>query len=74
MNKENAKELALITAVIIQEDILNGSLFNTFDTAYQLANEFIKVHPADKNWEGEGLDYDETIIKFAQTKTRKPQL
>ena len=65
MKNTDAKELALITAVILQEDILSGSLFQTFDKAYEIATEFIKIHPEDKNWEGSGLDYDETIIDYA---------
>ena len=31
---EKEKDLALITALIIDEDILGGSVFQTFDLAY----------------------------------------
>ena len=61
---ENAKELALITAIIISEDILKGTAIQVFDEAYKIAEEFIMIHPASKDWENEELDFDETIKVF----------
>ena len=63
MRKEDAKELALVSALILQEDILLGTIFNTFDAVYEIAEEFIKVYPSDSTWEE--LDYEETVIGFA---------
>ena len=39
------KDLALITAIIITEDLLNGSVFQVFDQAYELAQQFQKQCP-----------------------------
>jgi len=66
MTNEESKELAMVTAVIVQEDILGGSLFQTFDRAYEIAVEFMKLYPHDYDWSE--LEYDETIIEFAKTK------
>jgi hypothetical protein len=65
MKSQDAKELALITSIIINEDMLGGTIFQTFDKAYEIAEEFIKVYPSDSTWEE--LPYDETIIKFVNT-------
>lgn len=66
LTKEESKEIAMITAVIVQEDILGGSLFQTFDRAHEIAIEFVKQYPYDYDWSE--LEYDETIIEFAKTK------
>jgi predicted butyrate kinase (DUF1464 family) len=58
MTNEESKELAMVTAVIVQEDILGGS--------YEIAIEFMKLYPHDYDWSE--LEYDETIIEFAKTK------
>ena len=64
-----AKELALVTAIIINEDILNGTLFQTFDTAYHIAEKFVSKYGYDENtyqieW-GVDAEFDETVIDFA---------
>ena len=66
------KDLALITAIILKEDILNDSsfyhqtLFEMFDKAYSIAEKFQDIYPHDFNWEGEDLDFDEAIILFTK--------
>ena len=60
------KDLALITALIIDEDILGGSVFQTFDLAYLIAEKFQYIYPHDFKWEGEDLDFHEAIILFAK--------
>ena len=42
MTKEKAKELALISSYIVREDLLYGTVFQTFDIAYSLAEELTK--------------------------------
>ena len=34
---DNQKDLALITSIIINDDVLGGTIFQTFDKAYALA-------------------------------------
>ena len=40
MIKDKEKDLALITSIIINEDVLGGTIFQTFDKAYALAEKF----------------------------------
>lgn len=74
MSKEEAKEVALVTAIIIQEDILMGTVFQTFDKAYEIATKFVELYPPDLDWgvdeitdhEGKPVgEFDDTVIKFA---------
>lgn len=64
------KDLALITAIIITEDLLNGSVFQVFDQAYKLSQEFQKQYAHDFNWENQEMDFDEAIIKFVKSKLK----
>ena len=64
------KDLALITAIIISEDILGGTIFQTFDRAYELAKQFQKKYSYDFDWEKQEDDFDETIIKFVKSKIK----
>ena len=61
-------DLALITAIIINEDILGGTVFQTFDLAYTYAEEFQEKFGLDYDWENEEMDFDEAIIKFVKSK------
>lgn len=77
INRNKAIELALVTSIIIHEDILNGSLFQTFDKAYKLAEAFLKEYPPEDNWKevrtwsSEEIDYDELIIEFSKKEINK---
>jgi len=62
------KDLALITAIIIQEDLLGGTVFQTFDKAWELAIEFQKLYAHDFYWERQEKDFDEAIIDFVNSK------
>ena len=64
------KDLALITAIIISEDILGGTIFQTFDRAYELAKQFQKKYSYDFDWEKQEDDFDEAIIKFVKSKIK----
>lgn len=64
MSKEEAKEVALVTAIIIREDVFLGTVFQTFDKAYDVALKFVEKYPPDTLWDD--LEYDETILAFTQ--------
>ena len=64
------KDLALITAIIITEDLLNGSVFQVFDRAYELAQEFQKQYAHDFNWENQEIGFDDAIIEFVKSKIK----
>jgi len=65
-NMTKEKDLALITSIILNEDILGGTIFQTFDKAYALAEKFQDKFSHDFNWENQKLDFDESIILFTK--------
>jgi hypothetical protein len=60
---DNSKELSLISSYIISNNLLNGTIFQTFDKAYDLAEKFLIKYPLDTEW-GIDKEWDETIEKF----------
>ena len=62
------KDIALITSIIINEDMLGGTVFQTFDKAYELAKEFQKEYAHDYNWENQKIDFDEAVVQFVKSK------
>lgn len=65
MDKETARELALITSYIIRKNLLNGSVLNTFDTAYDVAQEFMEKFPLNTKW-GVELQWEEEVEEFVE--------
>ena len=76
MSNEQAKEVALVTALIIREDILMGTVFQTFDKAYEIAVRFVDRYPPNLDWGVDDIrdadgnlithDWDEAVINFAR--------
>jgi len=68
ITEEVSKEIALTVSVIIREDILNGTVNQTFDKAYEIAKEFVIIYPINTDWEQvrelEDLEWDEVVVKF----------
>lgn len=69
IDTEEAVGLALISCVIIKEDLLGGTVFQTFDRAYDLAEEFYHLNK-DTDWEQSDIDFDEAIIQFTNKKLK----
>ena len=65
-SEEQHKDLALITSIIINADVLGGTVFQTFDTAYDLAKRFQVLYDHDFNWDHseQNKEFDEAIIDF----------
>ena len=61
------KELALISSYIVWADLLNGTFFQTFGKAYELAEQFLEQYPADYVW-GITREWDETLEEFVKEK------
>jgi len=62
------KEIALAVSVIQREDLISGTLFQTFDQIYDIACTYVvrnHVHNSEY-WEQANRDYDETVIRFAK--------
>jgi len=73
---KRAEELALVTAVIREDEVLNGTLWQTFDNNYKIAVAFIEKYGVDEvKW---GLDYDmdfeETVVEFARNYAEENQI
>jgi hypothetical protein len=62
---DRTKDLALVTAMIIQQEVFNATLFQQFDTAYNIAQEFCKEYPHDYNWENSNIDFESMVAIFA---------
>jgi len=56
------KDIALVCCIIHQEDILGGTLFQTFDEIYDLAAKFVAAHKKEK-WEDR--DFEEAVVEWA---------
>ena len=41
-------------------------MFQTFDKAYAIAEEFHEKYPEDKDWEGVYPNFDEVVIEFTK--------
>lgn len=67
---KKAREIALITSIIISE-FFNDSWVNVFDQAYDLAHKYFDYVVQEMGfypyeWEEENQDYDENIIEWCQ--------
>lgn len=60
------KEIALTAAYIVRQDLLNGTFFQTYDRAVELAGEFVKKYPEDTRWGENNLEWGETVEKFVK--------
>jgi len=75
LNPEKAKEIALVAAVILNEGLLNGTVFQTFDCAYSIAEKFVLKYgyceeTTQIHW-GVDAEFDETVIEFAEDHIKK---
>lgn len=74
IRKDKAQEIALVTAVIINEELLRGSLFQTFDKAYEIAEKFVDKYgygeKTEQEW-GVDAEFDETVIEFTNQEIEK---
>jgi hypothetical protein len=66
-NWSREKELALLSCIIIQEGIVSGTLFQTFDKVFEIADAFIQKYGVDGIEWGVEVEYDEVVIEFAKS-------
>ena len=55
----------MLTNIIRQEDLLNGSIFQTFDNIYEIALAFVEKYGVDEIIWGVDMEYEETVVEFA---------
>lgn len=56
------------------EDVLKGSVFQNLDTAYEIAEAFLKKYPLNTTKWGEDeklKDFDEEVLEFTESWVRK---
>jgi len=67
IRESQAEDLALITCVILKEDLLGGTVWQDFTIAYELAKRFQKVYSADHDWwQDEDVDFKSAIVMFVK--------
>lgn len=66
MNKEQIKELAVITAYIMQNNLLQAEFINSIDKAYDIALKFAEKYPHNFQWEYREKDWDEVLEEFVK--------
>jgi hypothetical protein len=67
-NWSREQELGLLCCIIMQESIVHGTLFQTYDKVFEIAKAFIDKYGVDNDtqWGIENdMDYEETVILFA---------
>jgi hypothetical protein len=58
------KDKALFVAFYFWSGYNKQTLFQEFDTIYELADKFVKTYSQDKNWEDESFEeYMDNFIK-----------
>jgi len=62
------KEIALTVSVIQREELISGTVFQTFDQIYDIACAFVVRNHIHKSeyWEQANQDFDEVVIRFAK--------
>ena len=65
MKSKKAKELALIVALLTEEQIINSCVINTFDRYFKVAKLFVKEYGLD-NEQWEDTSYEEAVIDFGK--------
>lgn len=63
------RELCLVCCVIRDNEIINETLFQSFDKIFEIAEAFINEYGCYEDWEID-LDFEETIIDFANRYAR----
>jgi hypothetical protein len=74
MTDEKAKELALVAMIMREDEILNGTIFRTFDKLYEVAEKFVEKYGVDEIEWGIDLEYEETVISFGREYVKENNL
>ena len=62
-----SEELALVCCFIMSNDMLGGTIMQTLDKTYVIAQKFIEKYPLDTKWGIDvDLEYEETIVEFVE--------
>jgi hypothetical protein len=66
-NWSREQELGLLCCIIMQESIVHGTLFQTYEKVFEIAKAFIDKYGVDETTWGIdiGMEYEETVIQFA---------
>jgi len=73
------KELALLTCVIQHNELLNGTMWHTFDKSFEIAKAFVEKYPISTVWGEDETehsmmgDYEETVVQFTEDYIRESE-
>ena len=61
------KEMSLLCCIIRENEIINSTLFESFDKIFEIADAFIEKYGVDQvQWGIDfGMEYEETVVEFA---------
>ena len=62
--EEFTMEVALVTAILRENEILNGTIFQTFDRLYEIALAFVDKYGVNDIVWGIEMEYEETVYAF----------
>jgi hypothetical protein len=62
---EEAMELALVTSLLISNEVIDGTFFNTFDRHLEIAKAFLKRARISHTLM-EDLDFEEVVYQFGK--------
>lgn len=63
-----AKEISLLCCVIRENEIIQETMFQSFDKIYEIAQAFIDKYGIDNVWGIDvGMEYETTVVEFAKS-------
>ena len=65
MSWSREKELSLLCCIIRENEIINTTLFQSFDKIFEIAEKFIEEYGIDVVEWGVEMEYEETVVDFA---------
>ena len=65
------KELSLICCIIRDNEVINSTLFQSFDKIFEIAEKFIYKYGIDDTQWGVEMDFEEAVVDFATKYVQK---
>ena len=62
--EEYTMEVALVTTILRENEIIHGTLFQTFDRLYEIALAFVVKYGVNNIEWGVEMEYEETVVAF----------
>ena len=66
IKRTRSVELGLLCCIIRENEIINETLFQSFDKVFEIAEAFIDKYGIDETVWGIDMEYEETVVAFAK--------